>query len=392
MKSESEKRIDTLVAYIESLLQGDDPREAYHSHESGFPGLTSLEIFRAFWQILQKGYPESEVIEAVPRVILATQAVAEDKYVKPSEAFLAELRAEHQGMFNLLDQVRPLLLRDRTRERDRAITQKLEGLRQMESHFVRLQNIFFPILEQKDPAMAALSIFWAWQDAAGESLREILAALAEPTTTTTAQDINLLAGKLFSYYASIPYKEEQFLFTAAAELLDDSDWASMYQQSCAYPTAFDVRKEVVEMDSSPLPQEAGVFSTSTGALSFGQLHLVLSHLPVDFTLVDEHDRVVFFNNPPQRIFPRSPAVIGREVRYCHPPKSLSKVEDIIQAFREGRQNHARFWITLHGKKIMIEYFCLRDGEGQYRGVLEVSQDITELQGLEGERRLAEWQG
>ena len=125
-------------------------------------------------------------------------------------------------------------------------------------------------------------------------------------------------------------------------------------------------------------------------MSFEQLNLVLNNLPVDFTVVDENNRVLYFNNPPHRIFPRSPAVVGREVKNCHPPRSLDKVDEIVDAFRDGSQSHARFWITVKERKLLIEYFALRDADGNYRGVLEVSQDITDIQGLEGEKRLLDW--
>ena len=38
---------------------------------------------------------------------------------------------------------------------------------------------------------------------------------------------------------------------------------------------------------------------------------------------------------------------------------------------------------------MIEYFALRDADGNYIGCLEASQNITEMQQLSGEKRLLE---
>ncbi len=392
----SQARIENLVSYIASLLEGRDAREMYHKHEANFEGLQSLEIFRSFREILKRGYTEEQVIQVVPRVILATQTTAEDRHVLPDEPFLAELRAENQAMFETLDQVKPLLLEEPSEARDAAVRGHLEALKQMDSHFVRLQNIFFPTLEQKDEALHALSIFWAWQDEARDLLKAALAKWADKEASQ--QEQNSAIGKLFGLYATIPYKEEQFLYPAAEALLSEGDWSEMASQAKAYPTAFDVRREV-SSDASVVAVAAGgggvetgsLFRTLTGTLTHEQLNMILSRLPIDFTVVDEHDRVLYFSNSPERIFPRSPAIIGREVKNCHPPRSLAKVEEIISAFRAGREDHARFWITARGRKVLIEYFCLRDATGVYRGILEVSQDITEIQGLEGERRLAEWQ-
>ncbi len=391
-KSEaSEKRIANLVSYIECLLREENVRESYQRHFEEFAGLESLEVFQAFRQILDQGYDPDQVITEVSRVILATQREDDFEEVRPEDPFLQELRAENQTMMDLLAGLRPLFRQERTPERDQKIVAAMQGLRQVRAHFVRLQNIFFPTLEHKHHALSGLTLLWAWQDQAETVLEQSLATFADPKMPT--EQLNRMAGELFGSYASLPFKEERLLYTAADKLLDETDWEAMYQQSRAYPTAFDIRQEVAEIDFSQLKDAAaqGCFSSGTGSMSFEQLNLVLNNLPVDFTVVDENNRVLYFNNPPYRIFPRSPAVVGREVKNCHPPRSLDKVDEIIDAFRQGRQNHARFWISVKDKKLLIEYFALRDAEGKYRGVLEVSQDITDLQSLQGDRRLTEWQ-
>jgi hypothetical protein len=111
---------------------------------------------------------------------------------------------------------------------------------------------------------------------------------------------------------------------------------------------------------------------------------------VDITLVDANDQVVYFNTPADRIFPRTKSVVGRKVQNCHPPKSVHIVEDIINAFRERRQTEADFRLTLRGRYILIRYVALYDNAGEYAGTLEISQDITELRALEGDKRLLDW--
>jgi hypothetical protein len=127
----------------------------------------------------------------------------------------------------------------------------------------------------------------------------------------------------------------------------------------------------------------------TGHLTPEQLNLLLRYLPVDITFVDENDNVCFYSEG-DRIFPRSPGIIGRKVQNCHPPDSVSVVENILSEFRAGNKDRARFWLQLNGKFIFIQYLAVRDQDDHYRGVLEVTQDITELRELEGERRLLDW--
>lgn len=125
----------------------------------------------------------------------------------------------------------------------------------------------------------------------------------------------------------------------------------------------------------------------TGDLSKEVLDALLETLPVEVTFVDENDTVRYFNKNGNRIFPRPPSVIGRKVQDCHPKKSLHKVNQILDDFKNNRRDVAEFWIDLRGRKVYIRYFAVRDRGGKYLGSLEVTQDVTEIQKIEGEKRL-----
>ena len=120
------------------------------------------------------------------------------------------------------------------------------------------------------------------------------------------------------------------------------------------------------------------------------LEALLNTLPVEVSFINANDEVVYFNKNGDRIFPRPRSVIGRKVQQCHPQKSLYKVTQILDAFRSGKRDVAEFWIDLHGKQIYIRYFPVRDKTGRYIGTLEVSQDITAIKEIEGEKRLLDW--
>ena len=126
---------------------------------------------------------------------------------------------------------------------------------------------------------------------------------------------------------------------------------------------------------------------SEGHLTEEQLDRMLTRLPVDISFVDADDRVRYYSAKPERVFPRSPSVIGRKVADCHPAKSVDKVLQILDAFREGARDQARFWIQLDEQFVLIEYYAVRGDDGEYLGCLEASQDITEPRALEGENRL-----
>jgi len=135
---------------------------------------------------------------------------------------------------------------------------------------------------------------------------------------------------------------------------------------------------------------SGALMLPTGNVSLEQLAAVFSTLPLDLTFVDADDRVAFFTEGPDRIFARSKAIIGRKVQHCHPPRSVETVDQILDDFRAGRQNVAEFWINFHDKFVHVRYFAVRNFDGAYLGTVELTQDLTPLRALQGERRLLEY--
>ena len=211
-------------------------------------------------------------------------------------------------------------------------------------------------------------------------------------------------------------KEEQVLHPMAMDTLGDAEWAriragegdigyAFIADVPAWPAAATAGAAGVAAGSAlagageaaesaaagqaGAAAPAGLLALNTGGLSLDELNLVLGVLPIDFQYVDEHDRVRFYSEG-HRIFPRSPGVIGRKVQNCHPPASVHKVQQILDAFRAGEKDTAEFWIDIQGKFLHIRYFAVRDEARAYRGVVETVQDVTGIRALEGQRRLLDW--
>ena len=196
-------------------------------------------------------------------------------------------------------------------------------------------------------------------------------------------------------------KEEQVLHPMAVDTLSDDEWAKIRAGEADIGYAFIEgvpewpggaaagaahvaagaslagAGEAGESAAGPLAAAGDdvLLALNTGGLSLEELNLVLGVLPIDFQYVDEHDRVRFYSEG-HRIFPRSPGVIGRKVQNCHPPQSVHKVQQILDAFRAGEKDAAEFWIEMQGRFLHIRYFAVRDGGGAYRGVVETVQDVT----------------
>jgi PAS domain S-box-containing protein len=130
-----------------------------------------------------------------------------------------------------------------------------------------------------------------------------------------------------------------------------------------------------------------------GKLPEEVVEAMLEAIPIEFSIVDANDKVLAWNKHETRIFKRPEAVVGRNVRNCHPKKSLDKVETILSEMKAGSRDHARFWIDLpigddgQKQKVLIEYYALRTKAGEYLGCIECSQNVSGIQALSGEKRL-----
>ena len=186
-------------------------------------------------------------------------------------------------------------------------------------------------------------------------------------------------------------KEEVILLPMCLEKLTHDEWYAVYQQTLEY--GFCLYDPATEWKPTGIPMEEIDYTAKntvqllTGRFGIDELEALFKILPIDLTFVDRNDKVKFFSLGPDRIFSRNRAILGRDVRMCHPPSSVHVVDQILQDFKSGKENSAAFWINMQGRFIYIEYFPLRGKEGEYLGTIEFTQDLTNARKLQGEQRL-----
>ena len=257
-----------------------------------------------------------------------------------------------------------------------------------ELHYIKKENILFPYIEKAFPQYRCLQLMWSFHDDFRRSLKVLDLILQD--TLPDKELLNKEIGKLFFVILPIVFREEQIVFPVALRVIPEKAWIEMMEQS------YDTEWCFIEQPGRKYNTNQSSFSLNrkinlgTGFLSPEQVIMLLNNLPVDITFIDENDEVQYFSGAKDRIFPRSKAIIGRKVQNCHPPESVHIVNEIITAFRNGQNDHADFWIQMKSRFINIRYFALRNEKGLYKGTIEVSQDVTEIRSLQGERRLLEW--
>lgn len=271
----------------------------------------------------------------------------------------------------------------------------LHQLSKIHIHYLRKEDQLFPYLEKHNFTYPSTGM-WKFHDEMRANLKIVTKAIKDHSLDSEMLD---LMKETIKNIFDMTTREEKMLLPTAMKLLSNEEWIKIRKEE------EESKDEIgyVYIDNPPMwpTQEEsqtkenlsslGEIFLQDGYLSKEQLELFFTHLPFDVTIVDENERVVFFNKGKERTFPRSPSVIGREVKFCHPPKSVDTVLKILEAFRDGSRDDAEFWINFGGRFIHIRYFALRDKQKNYKGVMEITQDITDIQKLSGERRLLEWQ-
>ncbi len=290
-------------------------------------------------------------------------------------------------------------------------TKAYEKLWQVNTHYLRKENQLFPSLETKGFDKPS-TVMWAMHD----DIRKIIKNFRKLLDEKKYENFFHVQEKVFKAIEGMIFKEEKILWPTSLELIDTPEWISirkgedevgyclieippMWNPDWKHPSEAETSGTIANNAVAPVPFTASSSSSSSvgginlevGSITPEQINLIFKHLPFDVTYVDENDTVRYYNKGENRVFPRSPGIIGRQVRYCHPPKSVHIVEKIVAAFKAGTKSEANFWITMQGKFIYIQYFAVRDDNGNYKGVLEITYDAKEVRGLEGEQRLLDWE-
>jgi len=276
-------------------------------------------------------------------------------------------------------------------------TNVFNQLQTIEKRFARKENQLFPFLEKKDwngPSQG----MWSFHD----NLREQFRLIQYYLKTNNPEKINTNTPFLVDGIYRLMQVEETVLFPNALDLLEENDWIAMRvgeeeigwmlpETPAPFPNVayihpsedFTKREMTFSLENTSHYDE--------GYMTVEQVNLLLKTMPLDLTFVDENDKVIFYNRGEERVFPRSAGIIGREVKFCHPPKSVGTVLKILDEFRKGTKNESSFWINYKERLIYIRYFAVRDANKNYKGVIEMSQDITDIKNIEGEKRLLDWE-
>ncbi len=392
-------RQEALKRMIRQLHEGRTVDEVKGEFAALLQDVGAAEIAELEQALINEGLPEMEVKRlcdvhvAAFRESLDAQPRPELTPGHPVHTFRAENAAAGLLLERLAQALSALQAEPTAAHRAEAL-ELLRRLREYDRHYLRKEHLLFPYLERHG-FTGPSSVMWAIHDdvrAGWKALDARLTAAPGDDPAGFAAQIAEIFTPLATAIRQMFFKEETILFPTAVQMLSEEEWRAIRSQETEIGY-FVVQPGNHWPPEIPAPAIAeptspeGLIFIQTGALTVQQLDLLFDCLPLEISFVDQDDTVRFFTQADERIFQRSPAIIGRKVQKCHPPASVHRVQRILDDFRAGRRDVAEFWLQTKGRFIYIRYFALRDGNGQYQGTVEVVQDVTHIRALEGERRL-----
>lgn len=417
------ERYRIIVSIKEDYLDGKLSLEEGNRILKEKLGTCTPDEFAYAEQSLKGVYKDEEILEKMDDLLELFDGVlvrAENEYPEnhPLWAYLEEINAVEKVALEA----------DELLKQEKFIKNPwlgvFDSLAEWRTHLSRKQNQLYPMLEDHGFDRPT-RIMWTFDDAVRDAISASYALLREdkyeeflasvPETLAKLRDLNskelevllptsykLLSDEEFVRMSKNDHEIGYAIINApglyvvpgindSAAQLNDNNSAQGVAVSNEFlnDLAGLLSKYVGPVGGAPVGKDA-VLDVATGKLTLEQINLLFRHLPVDLSYVDENELVKFYSDTAHRIFPRSANVIGREVKNCHPAKSVHIVEEIVEKFRSGEQSQAEFWINKPGLFIYVIYTAVRDENGKFRGVLEMMQDCTHIRELEGSRTLLTW--
>lgn len=388
-------RIGKLVELFQLVIRGELSSEQVGQYQQVIDLAQPGDVIGVVDELVQLQIPMPELKKGINKALnLLNKSLQEFPYEMPAKGSFLHLFIQNNEQIDLrLKAIRPLLKEINLDSTNPSLRNRLKDqlvdLFKVDLHYQIKENVLFPVIEKYLTDYRCLQVMWSFHDDIRRNLKESIQMLQ--AADFDLKKFNRLAGDIFFNIYAIKFREERILFPIVSQIMTEKELNSLIGESLEIGFPFiqpENRNQEVNVNATEMPGEVDL---KTGYLSAEQIRLVFNHLPVDITYVDENNKVKFFSTPEKRIFRRTNSIIGRDVKNCHPHESVHVVEKIVEAFRMGEKDKASFWIQMKGEFILIQYFAVRDENGNYKGVVEVSQEITEIRNLEGEKRLLDWE-
>lgn len=423
-----EKRQEQLKGLIKKLHDGATVDQVKAEFDALTTGISAIEITEMEQALVNEGMPVEEIQRLCDVHASVFKGSIEDIHREDGTNFdgfdeghpVHTFKKENRKIESVLEEVLNYLS-DYT---ENPIASKVEKLKfsliklsTIDLHYKRKENLLFPYMEKYD-ITAPPQVMWGVDDEIRADLKTVIKNLT--LEKPDVPEVNQLTRKLVESVSEMIFKEEEIMFPMVLDKFTQEEWQEIEKASAEIgytllpvvkrwlPVVSDttsvlerktqelkgeqMMKTVSESDEDVVinrikKDSQTVIPFDAGSLTSLEVNAILNTIPFDMTFVDADDRVKYFTQGKERIFDRPITIIGREVKHCHPPKSVHIVEKIVEDLKSGVKDNEDFWIRMGEQFVYIRYFAVRSKAGEFLGTLEITQNIKPITELEGEKRL-----
>ncbi len=390
-----ERRIEGLMKLFYSILNKDEAVKSIEENRELIASSIPSDIIFLVDRIVRTDLAMDKIKIGVNKFLnVMYKSIENYTYEKPQEgSFIYCCLKNNEELADKLKILQPLIAGINKKPEDTGLKKEiliaLKVIYKIDNYYIIKENVLFPLLEKKWNEFNCLKVMWSFHDDIRTNLKKLMILLSKDIFDL--KSFNRLIGAVYFNINAIIFRDKKILFPFIFETIPNDLLNTLLSESLeiGFPY-YNPKENIINNKNKERWLDLGDIDLQSGSLSVDQIILLFNNLPVDITFVDEHNKVKFFSTPKKRIFPRTNAIIGRDVKNCHPPESVHIVEEIIDSFRQGKQDKAEFWIKMGSENILIQYFAVYDDFKNYKGVIEVSQEITEIKKINGEKKLLDW--
>ncbi len=393
---DKEVRKQVLKDIIKELHEGKTVDEVKAKFEATFGEVTAKEITEAEKELILSGTTVAE-IQSLCDVHSAVFKGSIEEIHNPKDpskipghpvrVLFLENRALETLMNDIITVHLDKYLDSGSEDEYAKLKVAFEKLSNISLHYMKKETLLFPYME-KYGITAPPKVMWGVDDEIRDDIKKIFNDIKLRKVIKGSVD------KVFERINEMIFKEENIMIPMLVENLTEDEWKIVAEDNkelgyylIKKPGDWSPEKAYEKALATDDEIASGTISLPTGKFTVDELTKVLNMLPIDITFVDKNDKVKFFSESSERVFPRARSIIGRQVSNCHPPASVHIVEGIVNDFKSGKKDSEDFWIKMGNLFVLIRYFALRDEKGEYMGTLEVTQNIAPIQDITGEKRL-----
>ncbi|MEL1136567.1 DUF438 domain-containing protein [Desulfitobacterium sp. THU1] len=399
-----EQRQKVLRELILELHNGKTVEEVKERFAKLIEGVSATEISQMEQALIQEGMPVEEIQNLCDVHAAVFEGSIQEIHAPhnedsqsghPIHTFKLENKALESLLKNIITPELDQYASDGNIDNLRVLKEAFKELWEIDKHYSRKENLLFPIME-KHGITAPPKVMWGVDDEIRAVIKETRQLLA--SESPNKNEIVEKAQDVVTRVPEMIFKEENILFPMILETFSNDEWASIAEASSEIgyclieapqgawkPSQVHGLQNNGQQDKKPAHD--GLVEFDAGKLLPEEINAIMNTLPLDITFVGSDGTVKYFTQGKERIFARAKTVLGRKVENCHPPASVHVVEKIVEELKSGKKDQEDFWIKMGDKYALIRYYAVRNAEGEYLGIMEVTQDIKPIQEITGEKRL-----